>query len=78
MKIYPEDWRVRLITGVVATACIGTVLLLGPVVGIEGFWPGMLAVIVAIIVGNLLGLVVCRLLFRPPAAGPREEKQERR
>ena len=65
MKMYPDDWRVRLTTGVVSVACIAAALMLGPVVGIHGFWPGMLAVVVAIIVGNLLGLLACRLLFRP-------------
>jgi hypothetical protein len=65
MKMYPDDWRVRLTTGVVSVACIAAALMLGPVVGIRGFWPGMLAVVVAIIVGNLLGLLACRLLFRP-------------
>lgn len=66
MKLYPDNWRVRLTTGVVSVACIGAALLLGPVVGIHGFWPRMLSVVVAVIVGNLLGLLLCRLLFRPP------------
>jgi len=65
MKMYPDDWRVRLTTGVVSAACIAAALILGPVAGIHGFWPGMLAVVVAIIVGNLLGLLACRLMFRP-------------
>jgi hypothetical protein len=71
MKIYPDDWRIRLTTGLVAVACIAAALILGPVVGIHGFWPGMLAVVVAIIIGNLLGRLVCQLLF-PPAGGPPE------
>ena len=70
MKMYPDDWRVRLTTGVVVAACIAATLMLGPVVGINGFWPRMLSVVVAIIVGNVLGL----LLFRPPPGGPPEKE----
>ncbi len=65
MKVYPDDWRVRLTTGVVVAACLTTALLLGPVLGINGFWPGMLSVVVAIIVGNVIGRLVCSRLFRP-------------
>ena len=75
MKMYPDDWRVRLTTGVVAAACIAAALMLGPVVGINGFWPGMLSVVVAIIVGNVLGRLVCRLLFRLPSVGPPEKER---
>lgn len=80
MKIYPDDWRVRLTTGVVVAACITTTLMLGPKVGIHGLWPGMLAVGVAVIVGNVLGRLVCRLLFRPSSGSPlkKEKKQESR
>ncbi len=70
MKMYPDDWRVRLTTGVVTAACVFAALMLGPVVGIHGFWPGMLAVVVAVIVGNMLGRLVCRLLFRPSSGRP--------
>jgi len=72
MKMYPDDWRVRLTTGVVAIACIGAALMLGPVVGINGFWPRMISIVVAIIVGNLLG----RLVFRPPSGGPPEKEKK--
>jgi uncharacterized membrane protein YdjX (TVP38/TMEM64 family) len=75
MKIYPDNWRVRLTTGVVAAACIAATLILGPAVGINGFWPGMLSVVVAIIVGNVLGLLVCRLLFRPRDMEKNDEKK---
>jgi hypothetical protein len=80
MKMYPDDWRVRLTTGVAAAACIAAAMLLGPVVGINGFWPGMLAIVVAIIVGNVLGRLVCRLLFRPSSGPPpeKEKKDEKR
>jgi hypothetical protein len=40
------------------------------VVGIEGFWQGMIAVVVAIVVGGVLGRLVGGLLFRPPSGGP--------
>lgn len=75
MKLYPDDWRVRLTTGVVAAACITTTLMLGPKVGIHGLWPGMLAVVVAVIVGNVLGSLVCRRLFRPSSGGPLEKEK---
>lgn len=64
MKMYPDDWRVRLTTGVVTAACIAATMILGPMAGLHGFWPGMLAVVVAVITGNLLGRLACRLLFR--------------
>ena len=70
MKMYPDDWRVRLTTGVVVAACMFAAMMLGPVFGIRGFWPGILAVVVAIIVGIVLGGLVGRLLFRPPSGGP--------
>jgi hypothetical protein len=76
MEMYPDDWRVRLTTGVVAAACIAAALMLGPVIGINGFWARMLSVVVAIIVGNLLGQLVCRLLFRPPSGGPPEKEKK--
>jgi len=75
MKMYPDDWRVRLTTGVVVACIAAAMMLLGPVVGIHGFWPGMLAVVVAIIVGIVLGRLVCRLLFRPSSGGPPEKEK---
>jgi hypothetical protein len=66
MKMYPDDWRVRLTTGVVVGACIAAAQMLGPVVGIHGFWPVCVAIIVGIVLGNLVG----RLLFRPSSGGP--------
>jgi len=62
-------------TGVVAAACIATAMMSGPAVGIHGFWPGMLAVVVAIIVGNVLGRLVCRLLFGSSSGGPPEKEK---
>ena len=69
MKMYPDDWRVRLTTGVVAAGSIATVMVFGPRVGITGFWPGMLAIVAAVIVGNVLGNLLSRLLFPPPPGG---------
>jgi hypothetical protein len=66
MKMYPNDWRVRLTTAVVICACLLAVKMLGPMVGINGFWPWMLSVIVGIVLGNLVG----RLLFPTPSGGP--------
>jgi formate/nitrite transporter FocA (FNT family) len=36
----------------------------------------MLSIIVATIVGNLLGSLVCRLLFRSSSAGPLEKEKK--
>ena len=65
MKMYPADWRVRVTTAVAVAACMAAAMMLGPVMGINGFWPGGLTIIVAIIVGIVLGQLVGRLLFRP-------------
>ena len=70
MKLYPDDWRVRLTTGVVVAACMFAAMMLGPVFGIRGFWPGILAVVVAIVIGNVLARLVCRLLFGPSSGAP--------
>ena len=61
MKMYPDDWRIRLTTAVGVAACMAAAMILGPVVGINGFLPGGLAIIVGIVLGGLVG----RLLFRP-------------
>ena len=65
MKLYPDDWRVRLTCAVAVAACMAAAMMLGPVVGIDRFLPGGLAIIVAIVVGIVLGGLVGRLLFRP-------------
>jgi hypothetical protein len=61
---------------VVSAVFIAATLMLGPVVGIHGFWPRMLAVVVAIIVGNVLGRLVCRVLFGQSSGGPPGEGKE--
>ena len=66
MKLYPDDWRVRVTTAVVVAACLAAALILGPRVGVEGFWPFMLAIVVGIVLGPLVG----RLLFRPSSSRP--------
>jgi hypothetical protein len=48
-------------------------MMLGPVVGIEGFLPGGLAIIVAIIVGIVFGQLVGRLLFQPSSGRPPDQ-----
>ena len=64
MKTYPDDLRERVFTSMVIMACMAAAMYLGPAVGIPyGFWTLMLAIVVAIVVGNVLG----RWLFRRPA-----------
>jgi hypothetical protein len=68
--MYSNDWQVRLTTGVVVAACMATAMMLGPVLGIHGFWPGMLSIWVVIIVGIMLGNLVGGFIFRPSSGGP--------
>jgi hypothetical protein len=70
-----DDWRVRITTAVGAPVGMGIAMMLGPVVGINGFWPGVLSVTVAIILGSVLGRLVGGLLFRPSSARPPEDKK---
>jgi hypothetical protein len=70
MKMYPNDWRARLTTAGVIGVCLVAARMLGPAVGIHGFWLGML---VPIVVGIVLGNLVGRLLFRPSSGGPPDE-----
>jgi hypothetical protein len=72
MRVYPDDWRVRLTTAVLVGACMAAAMKFGPAVGIHGFWPGGLSVIVSILVGVLLGNRVGRLLFAPASADPQD------
>jgi hypothetical protein len=68
MKMYPDDWRTRLITAVVYAVCFAAIVLLFPAV-VNRFWSLMLSLVVAIIVGNLLGLALDRRLFQPSSGG---------
>lgn len=70
MKMYPDDWRIRLTSAIMVAACMAAAMMLGPVLGIHGFWPCMLAIMVAIIVGIVLGGLIARRLFRPPPGRP--------
>ena len=66
----PDDWRVRITTGVGVAVCMAAALWLGPEVGINGFWPGIVAIVVSIFVGIVLGRFVGGLLFRPSSGDP--------
>ena len=72
MEIYPKDWRYRLIAGLINIIaigiCIGAVMLFGPMLGIHGFWSVILAAVVGVVLGNLL----IRRLVPPPSAGAPE------
>jgi hypothetical protein len=74
MKMYPDDWRVRVTAGVLSATCIGAAMLLGDVVGLHRLWPLMLLIVLGMIIGNVLGRLVCRLLFRPPEMEEKDEK----
>jgi hypothetical protein len=69
MKIYPDDWRNRLTSAVAVAVCMAATMMLGPLVGIDGFWPVMLAMIVGLVLGGLVG----RLLFPPSPGGPSDQ-----
>ena len=78
MKMYPDDWRVRVTTALVIGACLTGAMMLGPVFGInwhERLWTLMLLLVVTVIVGNVLGRLVYRLLFRPSSPGWPEDKK---
>jgi hypothetical protein len=70
MKLFPDDWRIRLTSALGAGVCMAAAMMLGPMVGIEGILPGGLAIIVAIVVGSVLGQLVGRLLFQPSSGRP--------
>ena len=58
MKLYPDDWQVKLTSGLVSAACLIAAMML---VGIDRFWPFMLSILAATIVGNVLWPFVCRV-----------------
>lgn len=74
MKLYPDDWRIRLTSAAAVAACMAAAMMLGPGVGIVGFWPGGLAIIVAIIVGIVLGGLLGWLLFGTSSGGPPDHR----
>ena len=73
MKMYPDDWRFRLTTGLVSSACVVAAWML---VGTNRFWPFILSIVVATIVGNLLGVQVYRLLFGSSSGRPLEKEKK--
>jgi hypothetical protein len=68
--MYPDDWQVRLTAGFVSVTCIGAAVLLGHLVGLHGLWPLMLLAVLGMIVGNVLGRLVCRRLLGRSSGGP--------
>ena len=77
MKLYPDDWQVKLTAGLVSAACLVAAMML---VGMNRFWPFILSIVVAAIVGNLLGSLVCQRLFGSSSGGPveKEKKDEKK
>ncbi len=75
MKMYPDDWPVRLTNGAFVAACLIAAWLLGIGRPEDGFWPFMLSIVVAIIVGNVLGGLVGRRLFPPSSGAPPEDRK---
>lgn len=68
MKLYPDDWRVRVTTALVLAVCMAVVMFLGPTVGINGFVPYMLSIVVGILLGQFVG----RVLFQSAPGRPPE------
>ena len=68
-----SDWRVRIAGGVGGAAGAAGTLLWCPDLG--GFWPGLIAFVAMTAIGNLVGLLAGRLLFRPSSGGPPEKKK---
>ncbi len=56
MKMYPQDWRIRLTAAAGVAICMSLAFaFFGPNLGIQSLLPGGLIVVVAILVGNLGG-----------------------
>lgn len=65
MKMYPDDWRIRVFAAVMGGASMGAAMFFGPRLGVDGLLPGGLTIIVSIVLGIVLGNHVGRLLFKP-------------
>jgi hypothetical protein len=65
-----SDWRFRLTVAVGGGAGMAVGLLVGAFVDLGGFWPGLIAVAVLIVVGILLGRFMGGFLFPPSSADP--------
>jgi hypothetical protein len=66
-----SDWPVRL-SGAVG-ALVGAAVALfvvKPLLGDLGFWPGLIAFVVVVVGGLLVGQLAGRLLFRPSGGPP--------
>lgn len=74
MKLYPDDWRPQITSAAVILICMAAAKYLGPMVGIEGFWPFMLSIVVGVVLGQLVG----RLLFRPSSGRPEQTRYSSR
>ena len=46
MKLYPDDWQVKLTAGLVSAACLVAAMML---VGMNRFWPFLLSIVVAFV-----------------------------
>lgn len=70
MKMYPDDWRVRL-TGAAGGMVAGVVALfvVKPMIELP-LWLGPFAFVALMTVGGVLGNIVGGRLFRPPSGGP--------
>lgn len=68
----PSDWRVRAAGMVGAAVGAAVALIWRPDFG--GFWPGVLLFVVFLVVGNLLGHFVGRMLFKPSPGSPSHSK----
>jgi hypothetical protein len=75
MKMYPDDWQVRLTIGAVHAVCNAVAWILGLVV-VKQIWALMFFLVVAVIVGNVLAPPVCRLLFQSSSGGAPEKEQK--
>jgi hypothetical protein len=65
-----SDWPVRLAGAAGGAAGMAVSMLLGNLVDLRGFWPGLIAVVIAVGAGVTLGRLVGALLLRPSSSGP--------